>query len=79
MNATYRFVFMSSSGAQLKKLAGLYESSSITPVIDKTYDFGDSIRALEYLSNGRAKGKIIVKIVTCTPQAEDTWTANDNP
>jgi NADPH:quinone reductase-like Zn-dependent oxidoreductase len=63
MNATYRFVFMSSSGAQLKKLAGLYESGSITPVIDKTYDFGDSIRALEYLSNGRAKGKIIVKIV----------------
>jgi NADPH:quinone reductase-like Zn-dependent oxidoreductase len=63
MNAMYRFVFMSSSGAQLKILAALYESGAIKPVIDKTYGFGDSIQALEYLSNGRAKGKVIVKVV----------------
>jgi NADPH:quinone reductase-like Zn-dependent oxidoreductase len=63
MNAMYRFVFMSSSGAQLKMLAALYESGAIKPVIDKTYGFGDSIQALEYLSNGRAKGKVIVKVV----------------
>ncbi|MDC3360032.1 NADP-dependent oxidoreductase [Candidatus Thioglobus sp.] len=63
MNAMYRFLFMSSSGAQLKKIAQLYESGSIKPVIDKTYDFKSSIPALEYLSTGRAKGKVIVKIV----------------
>ena len=63
MNAMYRFLFMSSSGAQLKKIAKLYESGSIKPVIDKTYDFKSSIQALEYLSSGRAKGKVIVKIV----------------
>ena len=63
MNAMYRFLFMSSSGAQLKKLAKLYESGLIKPVIDKTYDFKSSIPALEYLSTGRAKGKVIVKIV----------------
>ena len=62
MNAMYRFLFMSSSGAQLKKIAKLYESGSIKPVIDKTYDFKRSIQALEYLSTGRAKGKVIVKI-----------------
>jgi len=39
MNAMYRFLFMSSSGAQLKKIAKLYESGLIKPVIDKTYDF----------------------------------------
>ncbi|HIE77542.1 MAG TPA: NADP-dependent oxidoreductase, partial [Candidatus Thioglobus sp.] len=39
------------------------ESGAIKPVIDKTYGFGDSIQALEYLSNGRAKGKVIVKVV----------------
>jgi NADPH:quinone reductase-like Zn-dependent oxidoreductase len=63
MNAMYRFVFMSSSGAQLKILATLYESGAIKPVIDKTYGFGDSIQALEYLSKGRARGKVIVKVV----------------
>jgi len=63
MNAMYRFLFMSSSGTQLKQLAKLYESGLIKPVIDKTYDFKNSIQALEYLSTGRAKGKVIVKIV----------------
>jgi NADPH:quinone reductase-like Zn-dependent oxidoreductase len=63
MNAMYRFLFMSSSGTQLKQLATLYESGSIKTVIDKTYDFKSSIQALEYLSTGHAKGKVIVKIV----------------
>ncbi len=63
MNAMYRFLFMSSSGTQLKQLATLYESGSIKPVVDKTYDFKSSIQALEYLSTGHAKGKVIVKIV----------------
>jgi NADPH:quinone reductase-like Zn-dependent oxidoreductase len=63
MGAMYRFLLMSPNGAQLKELSKLYESGSIKPVIDKTYDFKSSIQALEYLSNGRAKGKVIVKVV----------------
>ena len=63
MGAMYRFLLMSPNGAQLKALSKLYESGSIKPVIDKTYDFKSSIQALEYLSNGRAKGKVIVKVV----------------
>ena len=63
MGAMYRFLLMSPNGAQLKELSKLYESGSIKPVIDKTYNFDDSIQALEYLSNGRAKGKVIVKVV----------------
>jgi NADPH:quinone reductase-like Zn-dependent oxidoreductase len=46
----------------LKELAKLYESGSIKPVIDKTYNFDDSIQALDYLSKGPARGKVIVKI-----------------
>ena len=63
IGASYRFLFMSSNGAQLKEIARLYESGSIKMVIDKTYNFGDSINALEYLSKGRAKGKVIVNII----------------
>lgn len=62
MGAIYRFLLMSPNGDQLKELAKLYELGSIKPVIDKTYNFDDSIKALEYLSKGRARGKVVVKI-----------------
>ena len=63
MNALYRFLLMVPSGSQLKELATFYESGSIKPVIDKTYGFDSSIQALEYLSKGRAKGKVIVNLI----------------
>ena len=62
MGAIYRFLLMSPNGAQLKELAKLYESGSIKPVIDKTYNFDDSIKALDYLAKGRARGKVVVKV-----------------
>ena len=61
-NAMYRFLFMSPSGNQLKKIAKMYESGAIKPIIDKTYKFSESVQALEYLSKGHAKGKVVVKI-----------------
>ncbi len=61
-NAMYRFLFMSPNGEQLKKIAKLYESGEIKPIIDKTYNFSEAIQALEYLSKGHARGKVIVKI-----------------
>ena len=61
IGALYRFLLMSPNGGQLKELTKLYESNSIKPVIDKTYNFDDSIQALDYLSKGRAKGKVIVQ------------------
>jgi NADPH:quinone reductase-like Zn-dependent oxidoreductase len=53
---------MSPNGEQLKKIAKLYESDKIKPILDKTYKFSESIQALEYLSKGHAKGKVVVKI-----------------
>ena len=61
-NAMYRLLFMSPNGEQLKKIAKLYESGEIKPIIDKTYNFSEAIQALEYLSKGHARGKVIVKI-----------------
>jgi NADPH:quinone reductase-like Zn-dependent oxidoreductase len=52
---------MSPNGGQLKELAKLYESGSIKAVVDKTYNFNDSIQAIDYLSKGRAKGKVVVQ------------------
>ena len=61
INATYRFYLMSPNGKQLNKLAKLYEKEYIKPVIDKTYTFKESIAAIDYLSKGRAKGKVVIK------------------
>ena len=62
MNATYRFLYMSPNGEHLKKIAKLYESGKLKPILDKTYKFSESIQALDYLSKGHAKGKVVVKI-----------------
>jgi len=61
-NASYRYLAMSPNGEQLKKITKLCESGAIKPIIDKTYNFEEAIQALEYLSKGHAKGKVIVKI-----------------
>ena len=62
LDASYRFHLMSPNGNQLQKLAELYESEIIKPIIDKTYIFEESIQALKYLSQGHAKGKVVVKM-----------------
>ena len=62
LDASYRFHLMSPNGNQLRKLAELYESEIIKPIIDKTYIFEESIQALKYLSQGHAKGKVVVKM-----------------
>ena len=62
LDASYRFHLMSPNGNQLQKLAELYESEIIKPIIDKTYIFEESIQALKYLSKGHAKGKVVVKM-----------------
>ena len=62
LDASYRFHLMSPNGNQLQKLAELYESEIIKPIIDKTYIFEESIQALKYLSKGHAKGKVVVQM-----------------
>ena len=62
LDASYRFLLMSPNGTQLKKIAELYGSEMIKPIIDKTYIFEESIQALKYLSKGHAKGKVVVKM-----------------
>ncbi|PQZ67854.1 NADPH:quinone oxidoreductase [Achromobacter sp. MYb9] len=59
----YRFVFMRADGAQLREITSLVESGAITPVIDRVLPFNDTHRALAYAETGRAKGKVVVKMV----------------
>lgn len=63
MGIEYHFVFMRADGAQLREITSLVESGAITPVIDRVLPFNDTHRALAYAEAGRAKGKVVVKMV----------------
>lgn len=58
----YTYLFMRSSGEQLRIIADFIESGKIKPVIDRIFDFKDAQQAMEYSESGRAKGKIILTI-----------------
>ena len=59
----FKFLFMRADGKQLGEITKLIEAGIIKPVIDKTYPFEQTNEALEYVETGRAKGKVVIKIV----------------
>ncbi len=59
---SYSFLFVRPDGAQLAKIGQLLEAEKIRPVIDKVFPFEQAKQALEYLAQGRAKGKVVVSL-----------------
>lgn len=66
---SYDFVFMRASGAQLDEITTLVESGIIRPVIDRTFPFESTAAALDYVEQGRAKGKVVITMETAPPDA----------
>ena len=64
----YAFLFMRADGARLKALASLYDGGVLRPVLDRTFPFDDTLAALAYLEQGRAKGKIVVTMPIAAPR-----------
>lgn len=62
-DVSYSFLFMHPDGAQLAEIGKLLETQRIKPVIDKVFPFEQAKEALEYLAQGRAKGKVVVKML----------------
>lgn len=46
----------------LLHMTDLIESGTVTPVIDKTYPMANAAEAVRYLEQGRARGKIVIKV-----------------
>ncbi len=63
IGATYSFLFVQANGQQLAEISKLLEAGHIVPVIDNVFPFEQTKQALAYLELGRAKGKVVVKIV----------------
>jgi len=61
-NVAYSFLFMRPDGAQLSEIGELLKSEQVRPVIDKVFPFEQAKEALEYLAQGRAKGKVVVRM-----------------
>lgn len=60
---SYAFLFVRPDGAQLTEIGKLLETEQIKPVIDQVFAFEQAKDAMAYLAQGRAKGKVVIKIV----------------
>ncbi|MFS2036313.1 NADP-dependent oxidoreductase [Polaromonas sp. CT11-55] len=61
-DVTYSFLFAHPDGGQLAQIGELLKAERIRPVIDKVFPFEQAKEALVYLAQGRAKGKVVVKL-----------------
>lgn len=62
-NVSFSFLFMKASGSQLRQITPLIESGAIRPVVDKVFPFASTNDALAYVESGRAKGKVVIKVL----------------
>lgn len=58
----YSFLFVRPDGNQLGQMSNLIEAGKIRPVIDRVFPFAETQDALNWLQQGHAKGKVVVKI-----------------
>lgn len=62
LGVDYSFLFMKANGKQLSEIGKLVEKGTIRPVVEKVFPFEQTNEALSYVSSGRAKGKVVIKI-----------------
>jgi len=61
-HVSYSFLFMRASGEQLRAIGSLIDAGIIRPVVDRVFPFESTKEAMAYVEEGRAKGKVIVKV-----------------
>ena len=59
----YSMLFMHADGKQLAEITKLIEAGIIKPVVDKVFPFEKTAEALAYVETGRAKGKVVIKVI----------------
>jgi len=59
LGVRYSFFFMRANGEQLKALASHYDAGILRPVIDRVFEFNETLEAIAYVEQGRAKGKVV--------------------
>lgn len=59
----YAFLFMRAQGQQLAEITALIEAGVVRPVVDRVFPFAQTAEALAYVESGRAKGKVVIKVL----------------
>lgn len=59
LGVRYSFFCMRANGEQLKALSSLYDAGVLRPVVDRAFEFNDTLEAIAYVEKGRAKGKVV--------------------
>jgi len=62
-NIEYSFLFVHPDGDQLTEIGKIIDAGHIVPVIDKVYPFDQAKMALDYLEQGRSRGKVVVEVI----------------
>ena len=62
LGVQFEFLFMKSSGSQLRQIADLVDSGVIKPVVGKSFTFDQVSEALDALSAGGHRGKIVIAV-----------------
>lgn len=61
-NVNYHFIFVKSSGSELKQVTRIVEKNQIEPAIDPTtFKIADINKALDLVANGHPKGKVLIQ------------------
>jgi NADPH:quinone reductase-like Zn-dependent oxidoreductase len=63
--------------ADLLALKALIEAGKVTPVIDRTYPLGETPQAIGHVSEGHARGTVIISMVR--PMPAEAVAAADTP
>lgn len=63
VGAQYRFIFVRSDGAQLRKITQLVEREGIVPAVDPTeFRLADINQALSLVATGHPQGKVLIRL-----------------
>jgi NADPH:quinone reductase-like Zn-dependent oxidoreductase len=61
LGVNYEFFFMRADGSQLARLAELYESGRLRPVVDRVFPFDQTLEAVRHVEQGKtAAGKVVI-------------------
>ena len=48
--------------AAAPEITALVDAGVLRPVVDRVFDFADTVAALKYVDTGRAKGKVVITL-----------------
>lgn len=60
LGVRYAFLFMRADGARLSELGKLYDSGALRPVLDRAFPFDQTLEAIAWVEQGRARGKVVI-------------------